>query len=94
MFGKGSYFANKVAKNLGYVNGGYWRGGSRQDERILSIFSVAYASQKDLDEATLEKRYDGKYDAVFAHAGHSLRNDEIIVYNDAQSTIRCMLVMA
>ena len=100
MFGKGSYFANKAEKSLGYVNGGYWRGGVASDERILSIFGVAYANQMDLwdansslDARVLKNKYGGKYDAVFAHAGRSLRNDEIIVYDDAQSTIRYLLVL-
>lgn len=100
MFGKGQYFANKAQKSLGYVNGGYWRGGAAADEKILGIFRVAYASQMDLyasksnlDARVLRDKYKGKYDAVFAHAGPALYNDEIIVYDDAQSTIRYLLVM-
>ena len=100
MFGKGIYFADQADKSLGYANGGRWDRGDRTEERILGIFKVAYKNPLHLDSAKtcLDARimkydYDGKYDAVFAHEGSSLRRNEFIVYDERQVTIAYILVM-
>jgi len=92
MFGDGIYFANKAQKSIGYssLSGSYWAGGS-DNKGYLALFDVHLGKQKDvtssdsyLNQKTLDR---GGYDCTFAHAGSSLRNDEIIVYEAKRCTI-------
>lgn len=94
MFGLGTYFANKAKKSMGYTSssGSYWTHGS-EAIGYLGIFKVATgktydvtSAESDLTYNVLQQRCPGAH-CTFAHAGHSLCNDEIIVYQDQQSTI-------
>ena len=98
MFGLGTYFANKARKSMGYTSthGSYWAHG---DESVgyLGIFQVATGktydveySESDLTWNILQQRAPGAH-CTFAHAGKSLCNDEIIVYQDCQSTIEYLV---
>lgn len=106
MFGYGSYFANKAQKSIGYSSyrGSYWSNG-RSDVAYLALFNVHTGNQfrvgpgskhtyhehwmTQLTEDRLKKY--GDYDCLFAKGGADLRNDEIIVYNEAQSTVGFMV---
>lgn len=101
MFGHGSYFAARAKKSLGYTDlkgYGHWVGG-QEGTGYLLVFRVAYRHQKDVHLWTPAcSDYSGKrirpYDAVFAHKGRDLVNDEIIVYDEAQSAPWALLEMA
>jgi len=96
MFGDGCYFADKAQKSIGYtsLSGSYWASG-KSGKAYLAIYDVHVGEQKhyhkhtsecySLNKAKLEK--DG-FDSVFAHEGANLRNNEYIVYDIAQTTIR------
>ena len=67
---------------------------------FLAVFKVAYkhpwnihAWKPSYTELRYKKVKENGYDAVFAHAGKDLLNDEIIVYQDCQSTICYLLEM-
>lgn len=101
MFGYGIYFAPSAQKSLGYtsLDGSYWAGGG-DNHGYMAVMEVAYGTPLDiyqwhgwesgLDKEKLEKRAPGA-DCVHAHAGRSLRNDEIIVYDEAQVTIKYLV---
>lgn len=98
MFGNGIYFAPKARKSLGYtsLSGSYWaHGGSKKG--YMGIFEVACGKPYDVYTWS-SKFYDfgfkdlrGGCTFVHAHAGSSLRNDEIIVYKDEQLTIKYLV---
>lgn len=107
MFGMGTYFANKAQKSIGYssYSGSYWAKGNAS-KAILALYDVHTGNQFDvlkrgcqypshtswmsqLTEPKL-KAY-GDYDCLFAHGGADLRNDEIIVYNEDQSTVSYLI---
>lgn len=95
MFGNGSYFAPKAGKSIGYtsINGSYWANG-RSDSAYLLVFDVAMGNTYHTsthDCAWERSGFHSQYDSVHAHAGSCLRNDEIIVYNEAASCIRYMI---
>lgn len=97
MFGYGTYFADKFAKSLGYTSwsGSRWANGS-SDSAILSLYEVHVGNQKEiskwqssygsLNEKELKKM--GDFDSVFAKGGYDLVNNEFIVYNEAQTTVK------
>ena len=100
MFGEGIYFAPRAKKSIGYtsLSGSYWR---RGDQRVgyMALMEVAYGKPKttktnsgyyDLNSRNFKTRYPG-YDCVHAKAGESLVNDEVIIYNSAQCTIRYLV---
>lgn len=101
MFGLGTYFANKAQKSMGYTSssGAYWTHGG-ESVGYLGIFKVATgktydvtSAESDLTYSILQRRCPGAH-CTFAHAGSSLRNDEIIVYQDQQSTIEYFVEFA
>lgn len=101
MFGYGIYFATKAQKSLGYtsLNGSYWaKGGS--SSAFMSLYNVAYG--KPYDAHSFESRFQSlNYEklqelckganCLHAHEGNMLRNDEIIVYKEAQTTIQYLV---
>ena len=95
MFGYGIYFAPKARKSVGYTDiiGSYWRGGHSK-KAYLAVFKVCYKKPQHTETCRgfLGKHHlsDG-YDACVAHAGLELRNDETIVYNEAQCTIQYLI---
>ena len=94
MFGNGLYFADRAKKAIGYtsLSGSYWARGNASSG-FLGVFEIHYGvpyrvqtSQGHLNESCLKGI--GDYDCVFAEKGRSLYNNEFIVYNEAQATIR------
>ena len=97
MFGQGIYFANRAKKSINYTSlrGSYWAGGT-SNQAFLAVYKVAYKNAMDVSCHTCEMtRYTAKkiapYDAVFAHGGADLINDEIIIYNEAQCTLQYLI---
>jgi len=100
MFGYGIYFADKAQKSIGYssLRGSYWASGS-SDRAYLALFQVHTGSwlhvkkheywMADLNEKKLQQR--GAYDSLFAEGGYDLRNNEYIVYNQNQCTIKYLV---
>ena len=96
MFGDGIYFADKAIKSIGYssLSGSYWAKGN-SSQGFLGIFATHVGNQKHIthhnsDCYKLSKniiRKDG-FDSVFAHGGADLRNNEYIVYDGAQCTVK------
>ena len=103
MFGNGTYFAPLVRKSLGYTDGGYWTGGNT-DVRFLAIYRVATGKHHDIYQGcdtshtknVFQKKYPGAH-CVWAHGrgtgGTTLFNDEVVVYDEAQSTIEYLIMM-
>lgn len=101
MFGDGIYFADKFRKSFGYTSGrGSYFAGGTSNEAILALYDVHVGEQKhikhhdsscySLSAKVLAK--DG-YDSVFAHGGADLRNNEYIVYQSPQSTIKYLVIV-
>jgi poly [ADP-ribose] polymerase len=104
MFGYGLYFADKFAKSLNYssLQGSYWTAGTDK-KGFLALYDVHVGNQfhiknhqswcYELTEENLKKK--GKdYDSLFAEGGADLRNNEYIVYNQAQCTIHYLVEVA
>jgi len=99
MFSDGIYFADKAQKAIGYssLRGSYWTGGS-SSKGYLSIYEVHVGNQKHIYKhdsscyhITKAKLNNEGFDSVFAHGGADLRNNEYIVYDSAQCTIRYII---
>lgn len=97
MFGSGLYFANRAKKSIGYTDtkGSVWAKG-KKDQSYLAVYKVAYKHARHIDVwdtslSLLTKEKLGEYDALFAHKGQSLVNDEIIIYDERQSTIQYLI---
>ena len=104
MFGYGIYSAPKASKSLNYtsLSGSYWAGGS---DNVGYMFLNAvitghklttqnqYANGIYLATMTGDKFNSqfANYHSVYAKAGTSLRNDEIIVYNQGQVASRYLV---
>lgn len=101
MFGYGIYFATKARKSLGYtsINGSYWARGN-SNSAFMALYNVAYGHPYNVHSFD-SKYYDFTYDklqrtqpnanCLHAHEGKMLRNDEIIVYKEAQTTIQYLV---
>ena len=102
MFGHGCYFANSCSKSIGYtsLHGSRWAGGSSQ-RAFMCLFDVAYGTPYDvyqfdskyydLDYNKLQKFKKGAH-CLHAHADKGmLHKDEIVVYKEAQMTIRYLI---
>jgi len=93
MFGDGIYGANKAQKSIGYTShsGSYWAKGS-DSRAYLALFDFHVGNQKIVTSScsslTERKLKAEGFDSVYAKAGHSLRNDEFIVYNTTAVTVR------
>lgn len=95
MFGYGLYFANRARKSIGYTDlkGSVWVNG-KSSRAFLAVYKVAY--QNPLHVSTWESwmsdlRSVKPHDALYAHAGKSLHNDEIIVYRESQATLQYLI---
>jgi len=100
MFGYGLYFADKAQKSIGYTSlrGSYWVGGSG-DKAYLALFAVHTGDwlhikrhenwMYDLTDQRLRQR--GHYDSLFAEGGADLRNNEYIIYNQAQCSVKYLV---
>lgn len=98
MFGNGTYFAPKAVKSMGYTSryGSKWAGGT-SNSGFLAIYKVATGKQYRLENAQTDLTYNRLQDrckgahCTWAFAGASLREDEVIVYKDEQSTIEYLI---
>ena len=99
MWGLGCYFANKAQKSIGYtsLSNSYWSHG-RDDVAYLALYRVRVGKQLVVDKHTSEcYKYSYQYlkdkgfDSTYAKAGQSLKNDEFIIYNPAQCTIKYLV---
>lgn len=90
MYGTGIYTADLARKSLGYTSLGesVWNHESSRTG-FLFLNKVLYKNPKHVYTWTSEcgrfnKRNIGNHDAVFAHKGTSIRNNEYIVYDESQ----------
>lgn len=100
MFGYGLYFADKFQKSLNYssLQGSYWTRGTA-NVGFLALYDVHVGNQFHIKkheswcyELTKEKLLErGKYDSLFAEGGADLRNNEYIVYEQAQCTVKYLI---
>jgi poly [ADP-ribose] polymerase 2/3/4 len=101
MFGYGLYFADKCRKSLNYtsITGSYWAGGNAS-KAYLAIYEVHTGNHlkitkhdtwcTQLNETRLKER-GVQYDSIFAQGGYDLLNNEYIVYNENQCTIKYLV---
>lgn len=94
MFGNGTYFANKAKKSMRYTDlpGQNNVHATSSETAYLSVFKVVYKNAMDIyrwQNEHMKLNYQvlnsKGYDAVFAHGGCDLVNDEVIVYQNCQS---------
>lgn len=97
MFGYGLYYSNRARKSINYtsIKGSHWAKGT-SSQAFLAVYKVCYKNPKHVLHWSNEMtKYTAKkiapYDAVFAHGGADLINDEIIVYNEAQCTLQYII---
>lgn len=101
MFGHGCYYSPIARKSLGYtsLSGSYWAHGN-SNSAFMALMNVSYGKPYDVYS------FDGKYydfnyerlqkccsgaNCLHAHAGSMLRNDEIVIYKEEQSTIKYLV---
>ena len=102
MFGHGIYYATKAKKSLGYtsLNGSYWVKGN-SSSGFMALMEVAVGKAYNVynfdskfynfDSSHLEKACPGAH-SLWAHAGKGmLVNDEIVIYNESQCTIKYLI---
>jgi poly [ADP-ribose] polymerase len=101
MFGNSIYFASKCQKSIGYTSrrGSYWAKGN-SDEAILALYDVHVGEQKHIykhDSSCYKLSHDiinkDGFDSVYAHGGADLRNDEFMVYQAKQCTIKYLVII-
>lgn len=77
------------------MNGSFWVHGT-SDTAYLFVMKTVYKSPYHVYTWTsgmksLTKSRISPHDAVFAHAGTSLRNDEVVIFDDAQVTLQYII---
>lgn len=102
MFGNGIYAVNKARKSIGYTSlkGSYWASGS-SNTAYLAIFEFATGKEWRILDNEKYSYWMGRIDeqqvkskgcdSVFARGGVDLRNNEYIIYNSNQCTIRYLI---
>jgi poly [ADP-ribose] polymerase len=100
MFGHGLYFTDKAKKSYGYTScrGSYWARGAA-DKGFMSLYDVHLgrtlthrkheAWMYSLTKSKLEDR--GKYDSLTALGGVDLYNNEFIIYDEHQCTVKYLV---
>jgi len=101
MFGYGLYFADKFRKSLNYtsLSGSYWANGTA-NRGFLALYNVHVGKQfkikkhenwcYQLSEDNLRKQQKDA-NSLFAQGGADLRNNEYIIYNHHQCTVRYLV---
>ena len=85
--GNGAYGANSSTKSLNYSIG-YW-GGRKSKNSNAFLFLADFAMGKTYStQESCPRGAPSGYDSVWAKAGKSLYNDELIVYDLAQCTLK------
>lgn len=101
MWGDGIYFASLFKKSYGYTSArnAYWVKGN-SDEAILCLYNVHVGQQKiykthtsDAYKLSYNKINKDGFDSVHAKAGASIINDEYIVYQPQQCTIKYLIIV-
>ncbi len=101
MFGYGLYFAPRAKKSINYTSleGAIYTGGTEK-RAYMFVMKVVYKKPYDVyrhNNAFYTYRNEDikahNCDALYAHKGVSLVNDEIIVYDEAQVCPRYLLVL-
>ena len=101
LFGYGLYFAQRAKKSIGYTSlrGTRWANGT-SDRGYLFVMKVAYKNPYDVyswgNNLSTFREKDIKAlgcDALFAHKGQMLVNDEVIVYNGGAVVPRYLLTL-
>lgn len=103
LLGDALYFAPKAQKSIGYtsLSGSYWTKGNAP-KGYMAIFEVhtgkklEMRSKAEAINNAQRELWSKGYDSVHAFAGASmgwgnLRNDEVTVYDAAQSTVRYLI---
>ena len=105
LYGYGIYFAPKARKSLGYtsIDGSYWAHGGK-DSGFMGLYQVHYGNPYvvgNFDSQYYEYNYNklrqnGAFDCLHAKAGVSLgysnlKNDEIVIYQECQCTIKYLV---
>lgn len=100
MFGDSIYFADKCKKAMGYtsLSGSYWAKGNA-DQAFMALYEVntgmEYRLQKHeawMYQLSYKKLKElGEFDSVFAQGGADLINNEYMVYQSSQCTIKYLV---
>lgn len=99
MLGPGVYFADKAKKSMGYtsLSGSYWANGNAK-RAVLAVYEIHQGRQLEIrkwnhehTKLNEEKVKKEGCDSVFAHGGYDLINNEYVIYNSAQSTVRYLV---
>lgn len=99
MFGSGLYMAPKAKKSLGYtsVKDAYWTKGS-DNYGYLALFDINLGRTLEVKRwnslyKTFNKRIiqERGHDSLYAYGGYDLYNDEIVIYDEAQCTIKYLV---
>jgi poly [ADP-ribose] polymerase len=100
MFGYGLYFADKARKSYGYTScrGSYWARGS-SDKGFMSLYDVFLGNsltkkrhEQWMYNLTADKLKErGGYDSLSALGGADLRNNEFIIYDERQCTVKYLV---
>lgn len=103
MFGHGLYFALRAKKSIDYssLKGSYWSGGTSLTG-FLAVYKVAYKKPFNVYKHTPEYKLFTKEnvhrlgaDAIFASKEQGmLVNDEVVIYDNNQATIRYLIELA
>ena len=98
MFGHGLYFANKARKSTGYSSlAGYSTWARENEEKgYIAVYKVLYSNPRHIskwkrDYTAFNKSRIKPNDALFAHRGADLYNDEIIIYDEKQVTLQYII---
>lgn len=99
MFGYGTYFADKAQKSINYTSlyGSYWAHGT-SNTALLGLYEVYLGRVKNIKHhqssyynLDYDKLSKEGFDSVFAEGGADLINNEYIVYDENQTTIRYII---
>ena len=98
MWDDGIYGADSFQKSYGYSSGrnSYWANGT-SDVAYLMLFDFHVGNQLHMERHdsscyTISKRCKSQgFDSVYAHKGVDLRNNEYIVYNPCQVTMKYII---
>lgn len=89
MYGNGIYFALSSMKSWNYTSyrGTSWASGD-SDTAFMGLYAVAYGKPYDLNNWSYMADYKNdvkkaQCNCLHAHAGNILRNDEIVLYDEA-----------
>lgn len=103
MFGSAIYLSNVAQKSINYTSlqGSYWAGGS-SDSAFLALYDISLGKpwnifsegtrwRSSFSDLTFKKVRDAGYDSVFAEGGADLLNNEYMVYQESQLTIKYLV---